>query len=177
MLGNGFCCIVSGFTLKPMMTALEADARVTSDSLIAPTPPWITFTTTSSLDSFSKTGLDGFHRTLNICFDDQVQFFQIACLNLGEDVHQDSFVARVSSSSFSLFLGYKCLCKVSGIFFTVKCHKDFTGIRYTVQADDLNRCGRTCFALPAFRCGLSWHGLYRNCCLPRLAVPTFNVPF
>ena len=37
-----------------MMIALDADARLTSDSLIAPTPPWITLTTTSSLDSFTR---------------------------------------------------------------------------------------------------------------------------
>ena len=37
-----------------MMIALDAEARITSDSLIAPTPPWITFTTTSSLDSFTS---------------------------------------------------------------------------------------------------------------------------
>ena len=37
-----------------MMIALEAEARETSDSLMAPTPPWITFTTTSSLDSLVK---------------------------------------------------------------------------------------------------------------------------
>ena len=49
--------VASGRTLKPIMMALEADARVTSDSLMAPTPPWITFTTTSSLDSFSTAAM------------------------------------------------------------------------------------------------------------------------
>ena len=48
-----FAC-ASGRTLKPMMIALEADASVTSDSLIAPTPPWMTLTTTSSLESFTR---------------------------------------------------------------------------------------------------------------------------
>ena len=46
--------MASGRTLKPMMMALEAEARVTSDSLMVPTPPWITFTTTSSLESFTR---------------------------------------------------------------------------------------------------------------------------
>ena len=46
--------VTSGLTLKPMMMALEAEARDTSDSLMAPTPPWITFTITSSLDSFTR---------------------------------------------------------------------------------------------------------------------------
>ena len=44
----------SGRTLNPMMIALDAAASVTSDSLIAPTPPWMIFTTTSSLDSFTR---------------------------------------------------------------------------------------------------------------------------
>ena len=46
--------VASGFTLNPMMIALDAEARETSDSLMAPTPPWITFTTTSSLESLVK---------------------------------------------------------------------------------------------------------------------------
>ena len=37
-----------------MMMALDADAKETSDSLIAPTPPWITLTITSSLDSLVR---------------------------------------------------------------------------------------------------------------------------
>ena len=46
--------VASGRTLKPIMIALDAAARLTSDSLIAPTPPWMTLTTTSSLDSFIR---------------------------------------------------------------------------------------------------------------------------
>jgi hypothetical protein len=42
--------------LKPMMTAPEACARLTSDSLIAPTAPWIIWTRTSSLDSLAASG-------------------------------------------------------------------------------------------------------------------------
>ena len=36
------------------MMALEEAASITSDSLMAPTPPWMTRTLTSSLESFSK---------------------------------------------------------------------------------------------------------------------------
>ena len=36
------------------MIALDALARLTSDSLIAPTPPWMILTTTSSLESFRR---------------------------------------------------------------------------------------------------------------------------
>ena len=46
--------MLSGRTLKPMMMALEASARSTSDLLMAPTPAWMTRTRTSSLDSFSR---------------------------------------------------------------------------------------------------------------------------
>ena len=46
--------VASGLTLKPTMIALLALASITSLSLIAPTPPWITLTLTSSLDSFSS---------------------------------------------------------------------------------------------------------------------------
>ena len=46
--------VASGRTLKPIMIAFDVAARLTSDSLIAPTPPWITFTTTSSLESLVR---------------------------------------------------------------------------------------------------------------------------
>ena len=44
----------SGRTLKPTIIALDASASITSDSLIAPTALWITFTLTSSFESFSS---------------------------------------------------------------------------------------------------------------------------
>ena len=37
-----------------MMIALDALANDTSDSVMAPTPPWITRTATSSFPSFNK---------------------------------------------------------------------------------------------------------------------------
>src|ERR671928_54867 len=41
-------------TLKPMMAAPAAEANVTSDSVMAPTPEWMTRAETSSLPSFSS---------------------------------------------------------------------------------------------------------------------------
>ena len=38
----------SGFTLKPMMMAFDAEASMTSVSVMAPTAPWMTRTLTSS---------------------------------------------------------------------------------------------------------------------------------
>ena len=46
--------MLSGLTLNPITIALDAVARVISVSVIAPTPPWITLTFTSSVESFSK---------------------------------------------------------------------------------------------------------------------------
>ena len=46
--------VASGRTLNPMIIAFDAEARLTSDSLIAPTPPWMILTTTSSFESFSR---------------------------------------------------------------------------------------------------------------------------
>ena len=46
--------LLSGRTLKPMMMALDAEASMTSVSVIAPTPPWMQRTRTSSLESFSS---------------------------------------------------------------------------------------------------------------------------
>ena len=41
-----------GRTLKPMMIACDADASMTSDSLIAPTPVWMTRSRTSVCSTF-----------------------------------------------------------------------------------------------------------------------------
>ena len=49
--------LASGRTLKPTTMAPEVAARVTSDSLMAPTAQWMTRTRTSSLVSFSKEAL------------------------------------------------------------------------------------------------------------------------
>ena len=46
--------IASGRTLNPMMIALDAEAKITSDSLMAPTPPCTTLIITSSLESFMR---------------------------------------------------------------------------------------------------------------------------
>ena len=45
---------IEGLTLNPIIMALDADASITSDSVMAPTPEWITFTRTSSLLIFSS---------------------------------------------------------------------------------------------------------------------------
>ena len=46
--------LLSGLTLNPITKALDAVARVISVSVIAPTPPWITLTFTSSVESFAN---------------------------------------------------------------------------------------------------------------------------
>ena len=49
--------LASGRTLKPTMMALDVEASMTSDSLMAPTAQWMTRTRTSSLVSFSREAL------------------------------------------------------------------------------------------------------------------------
>ena len=44
--------LIFGLTLNPITIALDAEASVTSDSLIPPTPEWIIEILTSSVDSF-----------------------------------------------------------------------------------------------------------------------------
>ena len=67
----------SGRTLKPTMMALEVVASMTSLSLIAPTPPWMTLTRTSSLESFSSDLLHRLHRALDVGLDDDVQILHL----------------------------------------------------------------------------------------------------
>ena len=46
-----------GEDMRAMVATPAVDAKSTSDSFTAPTPEWMTFTRTSSLDSFSRLAL------------------------------------------------------------------------------------------------------------------------
>ena len=63
----------SARVLKPMMTAPEACARLTSDSLMPPTAPWMTLTRTSSVDSLTSVMHQRFLGTLHVGLDDERQ--------------------------------------------------------------------------------------------------------
>ena len=80
--------VASGRTLKPMMMALEAAARVTSDSLMAPTPPWMILTTTSSLESLRRLCFTASTEPCTSAFTMMFSSFQISCLDLAEQIIQ-----------------------------------------------------------------------------------------
>src|SRR5256885_641207 len=75
-------------TLKPMMAAFEVSASLMSDSVIPPTPEWITRAPTSSVPSLSSAPMiastepctspltttdDRFDRALHVALDDQLK--------------------------------------------------------------------------------------------------------
>ncbi len=65
---------------------------MTSLSLTAPTPPWMTWTRTSSLESFSRRLLDGLDRALHVGLDDDVQLLALALGDLAEQVIQSDLL-------------------------------------------------------------------------------------
>jgi hypothetical protein len=75
----------SARVLKPMMTALEACARLTSDSVIAPTAAWMMLTLTSSWTALQRLH-QRFLGTLHVGLDDQRQGLDLALAHLLEHV-------------------------------------------------------------------------------------------
>ena len=69
------------------MIALDADARLTSDSLMAPTPPRITYYY-FFVGQLLQTLLYSLHRTLYICLNNNIQFLDVTGLNLREQIIQ-----------------------------------------------------------------------------------------
>ena len=93
---------------------------------------------------FNQTLLYSFHGTLYISLNDDGQFFQIACLDLAEQVIQRHF--RFSLLQKPVFiLRYKG-CRKMFCLFIIFCHyQDFSGVRHIIQSQDLYRGRRTCF--------------------------------
>jgi hypothetical protein len=60
-------------TLKPMIGTPDASASVTSDSVMPPTPEWITRAPTSSVASFSIVPMIASSEPLHVGLDDQRQ--------------------------------------------------------------------------------------------------------
>ena len=80
--------VASGRTLKPIMIALDAAARLTSDSFDR---------TNTAVDDLDYDFLVGqlhqalfycLDRTLYVCLDDQWKFLYISCFDLGEQIVQ-----------------------------------------------------------------------------------------
>ncbi len=121
------------------MIAEEALAKLTSDSLIAPTPPWITFTTTSSLVSFKRLC---FTASTLPCTSALIIIFSSFRLPAWIWLNRSSsdILAFVSSRSFSLFcatnvsaklfasLSFSCAMKISPAFGTSFKPKISTGV-------------------------------------------------
>ena len=88
--------------------------------------------------------LHSFHTTLHVCFDDQVQFLQVAFLNLVEQVIQRHSLFGFSQHFFLM------LCKI-GFRIALCCliilvyDEDFTGTWYIRKTQDFYRCRRSSF--------------------------------
>ena len=75
-------------TLKPMMNAPEAIAKLTSLSVMPPTPLCRTCTRTSSVDNFLQAARECFVGTLYVCLDDDRQVLHLAFAHVTEHVLQ-----------------------------------------------------------------------------------------
>ena len=74
-----------GRTLKPTTSAFEADARLTSFSVIPPTPVWITLTRTSGCWIFPELADQRLDGALDVALEDDVEVLHAAGLHLLEE--------------------------------------------------------------------------------------------
>ncbi len=95
--------------------ALDAAARLTSDSLIVPTPPWMTFTTTSSFDNLTRLCFTASTEPCTSALYDQWKFLYISCLDLENRSSRDNF-AFVSSINLFLLSEIKVSAKLLASF-------------------------------------------------------------
>ena len=105
----------SGLTLNAIIIAFETSAKVTSDSVTAPTFAWITFTLTSSFESFSN-----------------------ACLTASTDPWTSAFTIIFNcfkfpfaiwlnkSSKVTLFVLFNALSLAWRFLFSIKCFAVFS---------------------------------------------------
>ena len=113
-LCNGFCSRIRTY-IKTNDDGIGSEAEETSDSLMAPTPPWITFTTTSSLDSLVKLCFTASTEPWTSALMIERKFLYISCLDLAEQVIQGQFCLSVFQKLI-LALRNEGLSKASCLF-------------------------------------------------------------
>ena len=121
------------------MIAEDALAKMTSDSLIAPTPPWMTLTTTSSLDSFKRLCFTASTLPCTSALMIRFSSFRLPSWILVNRSSRD-ILDFVSSSFFTLFcatkvsancfavLSFSCAIRISPAFGTSERPKISTGV-------------------------------------------------
>ena len=119
-----------------MIGAFEASARVTSDSVMAPTPEWSTRTTTSSLPILSSAWDDRLGRALHVGLDQYRQFGDVAGLCLGQKLVQ----CRAGALGRLLLAGrtLAVVCNLAGLGFALDHVQDVACLRRTVEAQHLD---------------------------------------
>ena len=123
-----------------MTTAFEASARVTSDSVMPPTPASRMRADTSSLPSFSNAPMMASHRTLHVALDDESQFLAAeAFLQVAHHVHERAVRTASSCSNPLTLLTGAILGDFAGTGF-VRYHRHAVArIRSSVEAEYLHR--------------------------------------
>ena len=104
--------VLSGFTLKPMMMALEALASVTSDSLMLPTPPWMQWIAISSFESLRSDCFTASTEPATSALTMMFRSFIAPAATASDRLSSESF-CFVSAMSFSLL----CAIYASEMFF------------------------------------------------------------
>ena len=134
-----------------MMIALEAAARLTSDSLMAPTPPWITLYYYFLVRKLYKTLFYCFHRSLYIClYDDRQVPLQFTCLDLVKQIIQRQSCLRIFQQTLFLLSEIKVSAKLLGLFFILNSDNSTSpAFGTSFKTQDLHRCGWAGFFYPA----------------------------
>ena len=93
----------TGRTLKPMMTASEAAASITSDSLMPPTPSWITLHADLLLRQLGDLVRERLERAGHVGLDHQVELGELALLGAREHVLERDPARPARRASASVF--------------------------------------------------------------------------
>ena len=127
-----------GRTLKPITSAFEADARLTSFSVIPPTPVWMTLTRTSEcwiLPSSPSERLDG---ALHVALEDDVEILDDTLLQLREQALERDAALRALRQLLAAEPLGPLLREILGLPLVLDDARQLAGRRRPVEAEDLD---------------------------------------
>ena len=128
--------------MKPITIAFEAAARLTSFSVMPPTPVWMTLTRTSGCSIFCELADDRLDRALHVGLEDDVQVGDAARLQLLEQLLERDAAARLLRERLAAQPLAALLREVARAAVVLDHAGELAGRRRLVEAEDLDRVAR-----------------------------------
>ena len=127
-----------GRTLKPTTIAFDAAARLTSFSVMPPTPVWMTLTRTSGWSIFAELADDRLDGALHVALDHEVQILDGAGLHLLEELLERDAAARLLRQRLAAQALTALLRELAGAALGLDDAQQLAGRRRAVEAEDLD---------------------------------------